>query len=158
MPLLEARLEPALRTSVRERQRRSPLLTELESAHSRLIEAIGQLEKLTGGRVPRRSELVEIRWQVSSASLSRRLLWGRILMSLSGSAGSQYETVLRRLQEIDIELLRTSTKHVCAWTPEAVLKDWTGYRKASKAMLIKMKEAVRAEEEMLYPILNKLDL
>lgn len=78
-------------------------------------------------------------------------------MTLSGPAGPQDEAALRRLQEIDIELLRTSTKHVCAWTPEAVLKDWTGYRNASKAMLIKMKRAVRAEEEMLYPILNRLD-
>jgi hypothetical protein len=78
-------------------------------------------------------------------------------MTLSGPAGPQDEAALRRLQEIDIELLRTSTKHVCAWTPEAVLKDWAGYRNASKAMLIKMKRAVRAEEEILYPILKRLD-
>jgi hypothetical protein len=121
-----------------------------------LIEAMSRLERLTAGPVPDRSELVDIRWQVSSASLSGRLLWGRILISLSGPAAPRDEAALRRLQEIDIELLRTSTKHVCAWTPEAVLKDWTGYRKASKAMLIKMKEAVRAEEEMLYPILDRL--
>jgi hypothetical protein len=150
-------MEPALRTNARGRQRRSPLLIELETAHSRLTEAIGQLEKLTDGPVPHRSELVDTRWQVSSASLSRRLLWGRIIMSLSGPAGPNDKAALRRLQEIDIELLRTSTKHVCAWTPEAVLKDWGGYRNASKAMLIKMKEAVRAEEEILYPILNRLD-
>jgi hypothetical protein len=158
MPPLEARMEAALRTSVLERQRRSPLLTELETAHFRLIEAIGQPEKLTDGPLPHRSELVDTRWQVSSASLSRRLLWSRILISLSRSAGPQDETALRRLQEIDIELLRASTKHVCAWTQEAVLNDWTGYRNASKTMLIKMKEAVQAEEEMFYPILNRLDL
>jgi hypothetical protein len=42
-------MEPALRTSVRGPQRRSALLAELERAHSRLIEAMSRLERLTAG-------------------------------------------------------------------------------------------------------------
>lgn len=134
-----------------------PLLAELRKAHEDLLRAIEELAILTAGPAPPKGKLVNIRWKVSSASLSRRLLWGRILMSLSGRADPAEQQTLRRLQDIDIELLRTSTKHVGAWTSEAILEDWSGYCRDSRDMRAKMIEAITSEQELLFPILHRAD-
>ena len=135
----------------------SGLLAELKRAHEDLLRAIEELAELTAGPAPAKGDLVSIRWKVSSASLSRRLLWGRILMSLSGRVDPAEQHKLRRLQDLDIELLRTSTKHVGAWTSEAILEDWAGYCRDSRDMRAKMIEAITSEQELLFPILHKVN-
>lgn len=134
----------------------SGLLAEIIKAHEDLLEAIGELAELTSGPAPAKGDLVNIRWKVSSASLSRRLLWGRILISLSGRVDAAEQQKLRRLQDMDIDLLRTSTKHVGAWTPEVILEDWSGYCRDSRDMRAKMTEAIRSEQELLFPILHRM--
>ena len=135
----------------------SGLLTELQKAHEDLLRAIEELAELTAGQAPPKGDLVNIRWKVSSASLSRRLLWGRILMSLSGRVDAAEQQKLRRLQDADIALLRTSTKHVGAWTSEAILEDWRGYCQDSRDMRAKMIQAITLERELLFPILHRVD-
>ena len=134
-----------------------PLLTELRKAHEDLLRAIGDLQELTAGSAPSKGDLVNVRWKVSSASLSRRLLWGRIHMSLSGRVDLAEQQNLRRLQDADIDLLRTSTKHVGRWTSEAILEDWPGYCRESRDMRTKMIEAITLEQRLLFPILRRLD-
>jgi hypothetical protein len=144
-----------------ERTSRQPnsgaLLAELKRAHEDLLRAIEELAELTAGPAPPKGDLVNIRWKVSSASLSRRLLWGRILMSLTGCVGPTEQQKLRKLQDMDIELLRKSTKHVGAWTSEAILEDWPGYCRDSRDMRAKMIEAITLEQETLFPILHELN-
>ena len=135
----------------------SSLLEELRKAHTGLLEAIDELRVLTLGPMPAKAKLVDTRWKVSSASLTRRLLWGRILMSVSGRLGPDDQTELRRLQDMDIELLRTSIKHVGTWTGEAILRDWETYCRASESMRSRMKAAIISERQVLYPILMKVD-
>jgi hypothetical protein len=132
------------------------LLAELEKAHEELLHAIRTLEELARGPAPSRSELVNVRWKLSSASLSRRLLWGRIHRTLSGRVSQLEQDKLERLREADISLMRTSTQHVATWTPEAILREWSGYCSASRMMQRKMTDAIRAEQEILYPILSKM--
>lgn len=131
-------------------------LAELNDAHARVLAAIGKLEQLTLGPVPAKDILVNVRWRLSSASLARRLLWGRIHAFLSQQAAQRYEDDLRQLQQADIELLRASSQHVAKWTTEAILADWPGYRVASKRMRRKMIEGIAGEKRLLYPILSSL--
>jgi hypothetical protein len=129
------------------------LLDELKAAHANLLRAIEEIDQLTRGPVPSRELLDSIRWRLSKASLSRRLLWGKILCVLSPIVGESIRAELRHLQETDIQLLRDSTQHVAKWTTENIIDDWPAYCRASERMRSKMGDAVAEEKRTLYPIL-----
>ena len=130
------------------------LLDKLHEAHAKLLSAIGDLARLTRGALPDEEQLVEVRWQVSEASLIRRLLWGRIHAYLAEHANTDVEPLLRELQDADMQLIRISTEHVGKWTSEAIAADWPGYCRASKAMRGKLIDGVKREKRLLYPILE----
>ena len=130
------------------------LLGELEKAHHRLSDAIGELELLARGDAPDASVLANVRWRLSAASVNRRLLWARILGYLSPKAEGKSGTDLRQLQDIDIELVRASSAHVGTWTTDAILEDWPGYCAASEAMRRKMSDAMEVERRILVPLLQ----
>jgi hypothetical protein len=132
------------------------LLDSLKKAHANLLSAIEELAKLTRGPAPDKGRLVAIRWNVSDASLIRRLLWGRIHAYLANFPDPDLERDLRRLQGIDIALIRMSAKHVAAWPAEVVLEDWAGYNRASKLMRATMTDAISEEKRLLYPILEAI--
>jgi hypothetical protein len=128
-------------------------LDELQRAHSVLLAAIMELAQLTKGPLPSREVLNRARWTLSRASLSRRMLWTRILCDISPNGDQRARGDLQRLQQIDMRLLRDSTEHVARWTAEAIAGDWPGYGRASAQMRSKMMEALEAEQRLLYPLL-----
>lgn len=133
-------------------------LDELKEAHQSLLSAIDELAQLTRGPVPGKGELATTRWRVSAASLSRRLIWGRIHSMLARRVTDlKVDLDLRHLQETDMNLMRVSTKHVGKWSLDAIIDDWTGYCRASEAMRRKMTDAISEEKRILYPILSELD-
>jgi len=129
------------------------LFEELKAAHANLQSAIDDLDHLTRGPVPGKELLDSVRWRISRASLSRRLLWGKIHCDFAPIADESKRAALRHLQEADIRLLRDSAEHVAKWTTETILDDWPAYCRASERMRLKMIEAVSAEKRILYPIL-----
>ena len=129
-------------------------LGELKGAHSDLMNAIEELDRLTRGQLPSRSVVDAVRWRVSKASLSRRMLWARIQAHLSELGDACPWGDLRRLQEIDIHLLRASSAHVSQWTTEAILSDWPGYCRASELMRSRMIDAIAGEKRILYPLVK----
>jgi hypothetical protein len=130
------------------------LLAELQEAHETLLRAMAAMDILTRGQVPARAKLTSTRWNLSKASLARRMLWGKILTSLSAGLSADRTDALRRLQEGDISLLRASTHHVSKWTTEAVLANWDGYCAASRSIRRKMAAGIDAEKRILYPMLE----
>ena len=132
------------------------LFDRLMEAHAALIGAIEELEQLTSGPNPDRQVLIDLRWAVSQGSLARRLLWGQIHTLLARSAEARFEHDFRRLQEVDVELLRASAKHVGRWTIDAIAEDWEGYCQASKLMRSQMLDAIAGEKRLLYPIIESL--
>jgi hypothetical protein len=129
-------------------------LNSLKEAHSKLIRAMVVLDELTRGPLPSQQRLIDVRWMVGKASLERRLLWGRIHAHLARTAGPAADLNLHKLQDTDIALLRASALHVRRWTTDAVLEDWTGYRRASSQMRRKMAHAIAVERRLLYPLLD----
>lgn len=132
------------------------LLESLKTAHGNLLTAIDGLSRLMGASPPPPDVLINVRWNLSKASLDRRLLWGRIHLELARRVDAESEEALRSLQDIDMRLLRASAAHVSKWTPTAVNQDWDGYCQASAIMRRKMLEGIEAEKRLLYPILNSL--
>lgn len=129
------------------------LLSEYHFAHSSLLQAMAELDTLTRGPLPSRDGVVTARWGISRASLTRRTLWSRVLPHLLSHASKTVASDLRRLQEGDRDLLRSSSQHVFKWNIEAVLADWPGYCAASQAIRFKMKAAIGAEQRVIYPLL-----
>lgn len=133
-------------------------LSQLQDAHIRVLNAIEELAQLTDRPVPNKDELPTVRWRLSAASLSRRLLWGRIHSLLaSRTADQKIDNDLRHLQEVDRNLMHASTNHVGRWNLDAIFDDWTGYCEASKAMRRKMTDAISEEKRLLYPILSEFE-
>jgi hypothetical protein len=128
------------------------MLDELRHAHSVLLGAIEELAELTKGPLPSREVLNRVRWKLSRASLSRRMLWTRILCEISPNADERAKGDLQLLQQIDMQLLRDSTEHVTRWATDDIVDDWPGYGRASEKMRSKMMEAVAAEQRLLYPL------
>ena len=131
-------------------------LDRLKGAHSDLLSAIGSLAELAHGPLPDEQLLISIRWKVSEASLSRRLLWGRIHAYLSKRVDAAGERHLRELQDIDVGLIRASVRHVSKWSVDAIMGNWTGYCHDADLMMAKMVHAIGAERRILYPILSSL--
>jgi hypothetical protein len=132
-------------------------LEKLKEAHAELLQAIDELAELTRGLPPGKDLLVDVRWNVSKASLARRLLWGRIHAHLAGRVDESKEADLRNLQEMEVQLFRYSATHVARWTTELILDDWDGYRQASALMRSKMIDGVAAERRVLYPMLAAVE-
>ena len=128
----------------------------LREAHVALSGAIEELAQLTSGPLPDRQVLIDLRWAVSQTSLARRLLWGQIHTVLARRVELRFEPDLRQLQEMDVELIRASAKHVSRWTVDAIPEDWDGYCQASSLMRRQMLDAIAREKRLLYPILESL--
>jgi hypothetical protein len=133
------------------------LLAELRQAHELLLDAMGEVDNLTRGQVPAKAALTRVRWNLSKASLARRMLWGKILTSLLPALSPERTAALRRLQEGDISLLRASTHHVSKWTTEAALANWAGYCAASRSIRRKMAAGMDAERRILCPMLRSAE-
>jgi hypothetical protein len=134
-----------------------PLLEELQQAHSSLLLAIGELDRIRSGPPPSEVELVNARWRVSRASLARRLLWGRVLARLAPLVRGRGEADLRFVQEQDIGLLKASVNHVAAWKPADAIAAWRIYAAAESDLLQKMVGAVELEKRLLYPLLEEVE-
>ena len=132
----------------------SSLFDELKDAHEGLLSAIDELDRLTSGPLPSRELLDSVRWRLSKASLCRRMLWGKVHLGLAQTIDESAKARLRDLQEVDIRLLRDSTRHVAKWSTEAIVDDWKGYCRASEQMRSKMLEAIAGEKRTLYPLLG----
>lgn len=130
------------------------LLSALKKAHTDLSVAMAAVDILTRNPLPSRAEFTNMRWQVSKASLSRRLLWGRILRYLLPKVGTSDSSKLALLQSADMELLHLSARHVDKWTAVTVEADWLGYCKASAAIRARIMTSINAEQRLLYPILE----
>lgn len=130
------------------------MLEELREAHQKLLAAMSDLDHLTRGPPPPKERIIDARWNISRASLARRSLWNRIHIHLSRRASKQEADDLRRLQESDMALLRSSSEHVAKWNITAIVQDWPAYCEASRTIRRKMHAAIGAEQRLLYPMLG----
>lgn len=150
--------DPAVEPNVRETA--AALLAELRAAHVALLDSIAELEKACALPVPDEAPFTAIRWTLSGASLTRRMLWAKILgflVPLAAQADDKAAAAdLRRLQEDDIALLKASTAHVGRWSADAALADWNAYCEASRIMRGRMRAGIEAEKKLLYPLLERL--
>jgi hypothetical protein len=131
------------------------LLAELTAAHSALLERIAELGAITAQAAPARLEYTAARMRLSQASIDRRSALNRALRHLGEQADDATALVLARVREADGELIAHSVAHLGKWTAESISGDWRGYCDASRAMRDHMARTVRAEAELLKPLLAR---
>ncbi len=68
------------------------------------------------------------------------------------------EWQLERLRIENDDLREQSLRHVNHWTVEAIVLDWSGYRRASAAMPAGMRRRIAAEQALLYPLLDRVPM
>ena len=132
------------------------LLAELSTAHGEVIKQSAAMQALQDQPQPRPDQWAYARWMLSRASRQRRTCVDKIYALLSVEALPHEAARVRALQDQDAAMLGTSRAHVSHWTPERIESDWAGYSRASRIVRQGMEDRVRAEQEVLIPILERI--
>lgn len=131
-------------------------LDDLRSAHRNLIARMEALDRLARGAIPDPTVLSMARWKLGQASLSRRLLTGRICeYFLLRCDGPEVEELVR-LQQADRAMLRLSAEHLGKWTMESIARDWPGYCRAGTEIRRRTHDHIALEQRLLYPLLEQV--
>ena len=77
-----------------------------------MLFAMAKMDAVTREATSDRSSYTSARWQLSKASLTRRLLWSNIFQHLMPRVGADNAAVLASLQSADWEMLQYSAAHV----------------------------------------------
>jgi hypothetical protein len=130
------------------------MLSELRGAHRNLRIHLEELESLSSGPLDI-AILASARWKLGQASLSRRLLSGRICEYFLTRCDAAQVTALQALRDADRVMLRQSADHLRKWTSETIVGDWRGYCRDGRAIRGKTCAHIAAEQRLLYPLLER---
>ena len=100
------------------------------------------------------AQLSSARFKISLASNARRLLVQEACRQLLADSRPHRAEAIRAVQREAAAYSRVSTEHIRDWPPAAIMTDWAGYRGSSRAMRAKIKHGIRAEEQLLLPLLR----
>ena len=131
------------------------MLTNLKTAHAELHAAIAELEAETRRYEPEEGSLSPARLKLTRASSRRRVLIDQIIPTLSNLSPEQ-KSRIENLRRTASDQAVLSSRHIGDWTMRAILADWQGYRRASKAMRNTMLQRINDESSLLYPLLGGL--
>lgn len=133
------------------------MLIELKTLHRELLAAIAAVEQLVADAEPDRGRLPAARASLVNAS-ARRRRWieNHVYPHLDGQLPAEDQRGLDALRDENVDLRAQSLAHVNDWTIEAIVRDWNGYRRAAAAMMASMRQRILAEQELLYPLLDRL--
>lgn len=130
------------------------LLSELRSAHRRLIAEMAAMDRLINEDAADVASCATARWRLGQASLQRRLIAARIcdyfLPRLDGERCGQ----LKQLIFADQALLRESSSHLRRWPTTALQEDWTGFGADSRELHRRKHAHIAMEQKLLYPLLQ----
>jgi hypothetical protein len=132
------------------------LVAELEAAHAALTNELAAMQRLQDGPQPRADQWSQARWKLSRASGQRRTCVVQAYALILAEGGAADVVRVKQLQAQDGPMLAASHAHVGRWTPGRIEADWSGYCEASRAIRRGMADRVRAERELLLPILARL--
>ena len=129
-------------------------LARLKARHDTLEAAIEVLDRLTRKVAPDRAQLSSARLALSQASGQRtRCLNDEIYPALLATNVPAAVETARALRSEGAELRARSAEHVAAWSIDRAIDDWPGYCRASADLRATMRDRMRRERSLLYPLL-----
>jgi hypothetical protein len=132
------------------------LWEELDAAHAEILREMASMHAVQASAQPSPDQWAYARWKLSRASRRRRTCVERAYPVALAEATAFERARIVQLREQDPMMLARSRDHVSAWPPERIAEDWAGYCAASRAIRAGMTERVRAEQDVLIPILKRL--
>src|SRR5688500_6260552 len=99
------------------------LLQKLKAAHLELQGCLAEMEALTMGLSVSRPVYSSARFRISNASLKRRATFNAVCDKLSQVATAEEASVICRLREADLTLVKRSAQHVREWPAERIEAD-----------------------------------
>lgn len=133
------------------------MLWALKSAYAHLDDCIARMEVAAGCPRPDMESLATARFKISQASLARRQLLHNACDHLLGIVTGAEAQTLRSLKRDSIAHAAASIEHVRRWPVAQTERNWSGYREASRKIRARMKQAMRDEQRLLFPLLARYE-
>jgi len=130
------------------------VLTILKAAHAELRVAITELETETRRLEPVEASLSAARLKLTRASSRRRMLIDQQILPTLRDLPPEQKSRIDELRRTASDIAVQSSRHIGDWTMRAILADWQGYCRASKAMRNEMLQRIADESALLYPLLG----
>jgi hypothetical protein len=132
-------------------------LWALKSVYAHLENCIAQMELATVSPKPDMRLLANARFKISQASLARRQLLHQACGHLLGLVTPTEAQMVRSLKRDSADNATASTEHVRRWPVAQVEREWNAYREASRQVRARMKQAIRFEQRLLFPLLARYE-
>jgi hypothetical protein len=129
------------------------MLSELKKLHVELLTFLDDLERLTGEATVRPDEIAAARLKLTRASRRRSSFLETTVYPalISGSAGGD----IQRLRDTGQDQRSRSTQHIAKWTLAEIVEHWVEYRAASRTLRAAMRDRIREEQAVLYPLMEE---
>jgi len=131
------------------------MLSELQTAHSSLLAAMRDMERVAQPPPKSVREVTAARLKMSQASLARRMLIDHACDFLRARVSESDGRALRALNRVRYDYQLRSTAHVSRWSVAQIARDWTGYCAASRELRSEMARSIEAERSILYAMLQR---
>jgi hypothetical protein len=131
------------------------MLVRLKARHAALESALGALERLTHAKTPDRAQVASARLALSQASARRtRVLSDEVFPKLLAKDDPTASEAVDALRREGAQIRASSAEHVAAWNIDRAIRHWPEYCEASAKVRARMRERLRRERTLLYPLLD----
>ena len=131
-------------------------MAELQTLHKELARRLEEMERVVRAASPDMRAVAEVRLQLTRASRRRSEHIECVIFPYL--LASEPQASLGAIEELRKEMAArraTSTDHIARWRPGEIEQDWAGYRAASEAIRTSMRQQIRREQEIIYPLLRR---
>ena len=133
------------------------LLSALQSAHRQIEVSFVAMEDVASAATPDHERLGLARLRVAQANLVRRRIVSKLLSHLTALVTVDAREALREHLRRDEDHSQKISALIREWTPGAILRDWSGYCDASRAIRSGIQQILATEKMLLYPLLQHRD-
>ena len=130
------------------------MLIQLQRLHATILAGLDELDALTAQPQPPMDRLPALRLTLTRASRARFMLLERIYEQLITHGPSDRAAEIQALRVEGRGNRVASTLHIGTWTLREITARWPDYCAASNAMRSAMRQRVRKEAAIIYPLLS----
>ncbi|MBO9574448.1 MAG: hypothetical protein J7494_01805 [Sphingobium sp.] len=131
------------------------MLSELEKLHADISILIEELERVTSEPTMRTDALAAARLNLTRVSRQRsRFLETVVYPALLRDCAPSDAGRVQALRDSGREGLVISAGHIAKWTLKEISERWSDYCAASRALRGAMRDRIREEKAVLYPLLR----
>jgi hypothetical protein len=132
------------------------MLAELQLWHAKVLAGLDEMDALTAQHQPPMDRLAAARLNLTKSSRRRSAILERAYPQLMTRLGPDQKARLQALKEQGANNLATSSRHISTWTLREISERWPEYRSASYEIRSAMRQRIRDEARLVYPLLTEL--